>query len=151
MPKEQEKCLKIMFHSHTQIFPILLGIVRNIVPLFISWQILRLKTNSWLRIYYFSIVKRKDVEYYMTNFYFRFKDVKINLWRLSADKTTYFTDCYFRYVEMNYEPPWDTSCIQSVYLKLHGASLKGFLCLRELSWDLRRMIYSLREHQRKLF
>ena len=44
----------------------------------------------------------------MTNFFSLFQDVKIEMQILSTDDTTYFKDCNFKYVEMNYEPPWDT-------------------------------------------
>ena len=60
---------------------------------------------------------------------------KLLIWRIGTSDMWRWT--------MN--PPWDTSCNQSVYLKLQRASFTGFLCLRELSWDLRR----LREPQRK--
>ena len=53
----------------------------------------------------------------MTNFFSLFQDVKIEMQILSTDDTTYFKDCNFKYVEMNYEPPWDTLCNQSVYFR----------------------------------
>ena len=46
--------------------------MRNIFPLFIPWDILIVKTNSWPRIYHFFLVERKDVEYKMTYFYSSF-------------------------------------------------------------------------------